>query len=194
VLPLDRGVPLVLAWRRARRHGLGGHRGLAARPFNANEILVSLMLVYVAQQLLNYWSSARGRTRRASTSRRPRPSTPPPGCRNLMTARGCTSACSSRWRWWRWLGVPVPHLPRLPAAGGRPGAGGGALCRLFVARALWTALLHLRRPGRAGRRLEAAGPLGQLTPHVSTGYGFAAIIVAFVGRLHPVGMSSRLLL
>ena len=27
--------------------------------------------------------------------------------------------------------------------------------------------------------LEAAGPLGQLTPHVSPGYGFAAIIVAF---------------
>ena len=35
--------------------------------------------------------------------------------------------------------------------------------------------------------LEAAGPLGQLTPHVPAGYGFAAIIVAFVGRLHPVG-------
>jgi ABC-type uncharacterized transport system permease subunit len=40
--------------------------------------------------------------------------------------------------------------------------------------------------GLAGA-LEAAGPLGQLTPHVPAGYGFAAIIVAFVGRLHPVG-------
>ncbi len=29
--------------------------------------------------------------------------------------------------------------------------------------------------------------MGQLTPHVSTGYGFTAIIVAFVGRLHPLG-------
>ncbi len=36
--------------------------------------------------------------------------------------------------------------------------------------------------------LEAAGPLGQLTPYVPAGYGFAAIIVAFVGRLHPVGV------
>jgi simple sugar transport system permease protein len=36
--------------------------------------------------------------------------------------------------------------------------------------------------------LEVAGPLGQLTPHVPAGYGFAAIIVAFVGRLHPVGI------
>jgi simple sugar transport system permease protein len=29
--------------------------------------------------------------------------------------------------------------------------------------------------------------MGQLTPHVSAGYGFTAIIVAFVGRLHPLG-------
>ena len=29
--------------------------------------------------------------------------------------------------------------------------------------------------------------MGQLTPYVSVGYGFTAIIVAFVGRLHPVG-------
>jgi simple sugar transport system permease protein len=36
--------------------------------------------------------------------------------------------------------------------------------------------------------LEVAGPIGQLTPYVPVGYGFAAIIVAFVGRLHPVGM------
>jgi simple sugar transport system permease protein len=32
------------------------------------------------------------------------------------------------------------------------------------------------------------GPLGQLLPTVSPGYGFAAIIVAFVGRLHPLGI------
>ena len=36
--------------------------------------------------------------------------------------------------------------------------------------------------------LEAAGPLGQLTLYVPAGYGFAAIIVAYVGRLHPVGI------
>jgi simple sugar transport system permease protein len=35
---------------------------------------------------------------------------------------------------------------------------------------------------------EVAGPIGQLLPVVSPGYGFAAIIVAFVGRLHPVGI------
>ena len=35
---------------------------------------------------------------------------------------------------------------------------------------------------------EVAGPIGQLLPSVSPGYGFAAIIVAFVGRLHPFGI------
>lgn len=35
---------------------------------------------------------------------------------------------------------------------------------------------------------EVAGPMGQLTEHVSNNYGFAAIIVAFVGRLQPVGI------
>ncbi len=35
---------------------------------------------------------------------------------------------------------------------------------------------------------EVAGPLGQVVPVISPGYGFTAIIVAFVGRLHPVGI------
>ena len=35
---------------------------------------------------------------------------------------------------------------------------------------------------------EIAGPLGQVVPVISPGYGFTAIIVAFVGRLHPVGI------
>ena len=35
---------------------------------------------------------------------------------------------------------------------------------------------------------EVAGPIGQLTPVISPGYGFTAIIVAFLGRLHPAGV------
>ena len=41
---------------------------------------------------------------------------------------------------------------------------------------------------------EVAGPIGQLLPSISPGYGFAAIIVAFVGRLHPVGIALASLL
>jgi simple sugar transport system permease protein len=35
---------------------------------------------------------------------------------------------------------------------------------------------------------EVAGPIGQITEHISPGYGFAAMIVAFVGRLNPIGI------
>lgn len=35
---------------------------------------------------------------------------------------------------------------------------------------------------------EATGPVGQLVPALPVGYGFTAIIVAFLGRLHPLGI------
>ena len=35
---------------------------------------------------------------------------------------------------------------------------------------------------------EITGPIGQLHREVSPDYGFTAIIVAFLGRLHPVGI------
>ena len=55
-------------------------------------------------------------------------------------------------------------------------------------KALWLALLTSGGAAGLAGALEVAGPIGQLTPYVPAGYGFAAIIVAFVGRLHPVGM------
>ncbi|MEM1289648.1 MAG: ABC transporter permease [Pseudomonadota bacterium] len=36
--------------------------------------------------------------------------------------------------------------------------------------------------------MEVAGPIGELRPTISPGYGFTAIIVAFLGRLNPVGI------
>jgi simple sugar transport system permease protein len=42
--------------------------------------------------------------------------------------------------------------------------------------------------GLAGM-IEVSGPIGQIVPVISPGYGFTAIIVAFVGRLHPVGVT-----
>ena len=35
---------------------------------------------------------------------------------------------------------------------------------------------------------EIAGPVGQLNLNISPGYGFAAIIVAYLGRLHAIGI------
>jgi hypothetical protein len=58
-------------------------------------------------------------------------------------------------------------------------------------RALWLALLIAGALAGIAGGVEATGPIGQLTPTISPGYGFAAIIVAFVGRLHPLGVRAR---
>ena len=55
-------------------------------------------------------------------------------------------------------------------------------------RLLWFALLFSGALAGVAGGVEVTGPVGQLTPTISPGYGFAAIIVAFVGRLHPVGI------
>ena len=44
-----------------------------------------------------------------------------------------------------------------------------------------------RLAGLAGL-FEVAGPAGQISIDFNVGYGFTAIIVAFLGRLHPVGI------
>ena len=41
--------------------------------------------------------------------------------------------------------------------------------------------------GLAGM-IEVSGPIGKIQPMISPGYGFTAIIVAFLGRLHPIGV------
>jgi general nucleoside transport system permease protein len=61
-------------------------------------------------------------------------------------------------------------------------------------RTVWLALLIGGGAAGVAGVAEVAGPLGQLLPTVSPGYGFAAIIVAFVGRLHPVGIAVASLL
>ena len=160
--------------------------------FNANEILVSLMLVYVAVQVLGYlvygpWKDPLGynfpqtKTFEAAT-RIPRLIS---GLAHERSA-WCLAVAGGGW----YLGVSVSHhVPVCPAGGGL-GAGGCALCRVsHRAKRCGPPLLvsgGMRRAWLAGWRWQ--GPLRQLTPYVPAGYGFAAIIVAFVGRLHPVGM------
>jgi ABC-type uncharacterized transport system permease subunit len=53
---------------------------------------------------------------------------------------------------------------------------------------IWTGLLAGGAMAGIAGMGEVSGPMGQLTEHVSNNYGFAAIIVAFVGRLNPVGI------
>jgi simple sugar transport system permease protein len=55
-------------------------------------------------------------------------------------------------------------------------------------RTIWTGMLAGGAMAGIAGMGEVAGPMGQLTEHVSNNYGFAAIIVAFVGRLNPIGI------
>jgi simple sugar transport system permease protein len=52
---------------------------------------------------------------------------------------------------------------------------------------IWMTLLMSGGAAGLAGVMEVVGPIGQLLPSISPGYGFTAIIVAYVGRLHPVG-------
>ncbi len=157
--------------------------------FNANEILVSLMLVYVAEMVLSYlvygpWKDPQGYNFPQTITFAPETKVPRlvPGQRAHIGALIALAAVVLLWvfmfRSYRGFALQLGGLA--PAAARYAG---------FSSRsALWTALLISGGMAGLAGGLEAAGPLGQLTPHVPAGYGFAAIIVAYVGRLHPVGI------
>ena len=157
--------------------------------FNANEILVSLMLVYVAIQLLNFlvygpWKDPQGynfpqtKTFEAVTQM-PRLMDGSRITIGLILALvGAGAVWVFLFRTYAGFAQTVGGLA--PAAARYAG--------FSSRRALWTALLISGGAAGLAGALEVAGPIGQLTPYVPAGYGFAAIIVAFVGRLHPAGM------
>jgi len=157
--------------------------------FNANEILVSLMMVYVAVQVLGLlvygpWKDPLGynfpQTKNFdAVTRIPR----------LMDGSRMTIGVL-----FALLGVGMVWVFLFRTRAGFAQQVGGlapAAARYagFSARqTLWTALLVSGGMAGLAGALEVAGPIGQLTPYVPAGYGFAAIIVAYVGRLHPVGL------
>jgi len=157
--------------------------------FHANEILVSLMLVYVAELLLGYlvygpWKDPQGYNF-------PQTITFVEGARLPRMVRGYRVH----------YGAPLALLSvgliyafmfhtlagfRQQVVGLAPRA--ARYAGFFARRSLWIALLLAGGLAGLAGALEVSGPLGQLTPYVPVGYGFAAIIVAFVGRLHPLGV------
>jgi simple sugar transport system permease protein len=157
--------------------------------FHANEILVSLMLVYVADMVLGYlvygpWKDPAGynfpQTKNfEAVTQIPRLMTGSRVSVGLILALlGAVAVWIFLFRTRAGFAQQVGGLA--PAAARFAG--------FSSRRALWTALLVSGGAAGLAGALEVAGPLGQLTPYVPAGYGFAAIIVAFVGRLHPVGM------
>jgi general nucleoside transport system permease protein len=55
-------------------------------------------------------------------------------------------------------------------------------------RVIWACLMVSGGLAGLAGLFEAAGPVGQLVPSLPVGYGFTAIIVAFLGRLNPIGI------
>ncbi len=157
--------------------------------FNANEILVSLMLVYVGLLLLNYmvtgplkdpmgFNFPQSKNFEAVTQI-------PRLMKGSRVSIGLVIALAGVAALWVFLfrtraGFAQQVGGLAPAAARYAG--------FSSRRAVWIALLTSGAAAGLAGALEVAGPIGQLTAYLPAGYGFAAIIVAFVGRLHPVGM------
>ncbi|HEU0222381.1 MAG TPA: ABC transporter permease [Paracoccaceae bacterium] len=157
--------------------------------FNTSEILVSLMLVYVAIQFLNAMVFGPLKNPEGFAF---------PGSRNFHDS----ALLPKPFDWFRvhlgvyvtLLLVPVAHLLlgnhilgfRIRLAGEAPKA--ARFAGVAESRIILVCLgLSGAAAGLAGM-FEAAGPAEQITQSFPTGYGFTAIIVAYLGRLRPVGI------
>jgi ABC-type uncharacterized transport system permease subunit len=156
--------------------------------FNASEILVSLMLVYVGEQVLSYlvygpWKDPNGYNFPQTVGFVAATRVPHlyDGSRaNVGLPIALALALSF------WILLFRTHAGyKLEVTGLAPQA--ARFAGISSRRALWTSFLVSGGMAGLAGALEVAGPAGQLTTHVPLGYGFAAIIVAFVGRLNPVG-------
>jgi simple sugar transport system permease protein len=157
--------------------------------FNANEILTSLMLVYVAGLVLSLlvhgaWRDPEGFNFPQSRMFHESALLPTLLAGTRLNA-GFLIAVAAVAAGWVFMSRSLAGY-QMRVAGLAPAAANYA--GISAARTVWMGMLIGGAcAGLAGVN-EVAGPLGQLQPSVSPGYGFAAIIVAFVGRLHPVGI------
>jgi simple sugar transport system permease protein len=175
--------------------GVAGGAAWAAIPaflrtrFNTSEILVSLMLVYIAQLLLAYllhgaWRDPEGYNFPQSKAFDDNTILPVllDGQRAtlafplMLVLAGLSWAFSSR----LFAGYRMLVSGQAPAA--------AAYAGFSERRNVWLALLLSGGAAGLAGVCEVVGPIGRLQADISPGYGFAAIIVAFVGRLHPLGI------
>ncbi|MFN3614776.1 MAG: ABC transporter permease, partial [Rubrimonas sp.] len=174
--------------------GLAGGLVWAAIPallrtrFNANEILVSLMLTYVAALLLDWL--VRGPWRSPTSFGFPQSPEFAAAFRLPILLGGtrlhaglllALAACAGLWlmmaRHIRGFGLGVV------GAAPRAGAFGG-----FVEdRAVWFSLLLSGALAGLAGAVEVSAAIGRIQPDIGAAYGFTAIIVAFLGRLNPLG-------
>jgi simple sugar transport system permease protein len=155
---------------------------------NVNEILSSLMLTYVAQYLLIYlvtgpWRDPKGlgfpQTAMFSDG-----ATTPIVVEGTGVHLGCVAAIIAAIAMWALLSKSVLGF-QLRVVGEAPRA--AQFAGFSERRLIWVALLASGGLAGLAGMFEVTGPIGQLTTDISPGYGFTAIIVAFLGRLHPIG-------
>jgi general nucleoside transport system permease protein len=157
--------------------------------FNVNEILVSLMLVYVATLLLSLL--VHGPLRDPQSFGFPESKLFQASAQLPLLAKGlrahvgfivailvavAAAVILARHR----FGVDVRSLGDAPRAARFSG--------VSEPRMVWiTFMISGALAGLAGL-FEAAGPVGQIVPSLPVGYGFSAVIVAFLARLAPLGI------
>jgi general nucleoside transport system permease protein len=157
--------------------------------FGASEILTSLMLVYTADLLLDYlvrgpWRDPKGFNFPTTAEFDPAATVPLvfDGSRlhvGALIALAVVAVASV------FLGRTIKGF-EIKVVGAAPRAArfaGFSADRL----AILTFMISGALAGLAGI-IEVAGPVGHLQPNFSPGYGFTAIIVAFLGRLNPIGI------
>ncbi len=157
--------------------------------YNANEILPSLMLTYVAALFLSFlvhgpWRDPDGLNFPESRMFED-VSLLPILLEETRLNIGAPVALLIVLAGWvmigrAFVGFQIRVVGQSPAAASYAG--------FSQRRLIWTTLLLSGGLAGLAGIFEVAGPIGQLLPSVSPGYGFTAIIVAFLGRLHPVGV------
>ncbi|KFL26796.1 ABC transporter permease [Paradevosia shaoguanensis] len=154
-----------------------------------NEILTTLMLTYVSIQLLNYlvsgpWKNPMGMGQlqtKMFTADQSLPYIIPGTIVQLGTPIAILVAVVAWFVMSRSVfGFEVRTVGAAPHAARYAG--------FSANRTIWVALLISGGLAGLAGVLEAAGPFGRMVPQFPTNYGFTAIIVAFLGRLHPLGI------
>ncbi|WP_440996657.1 ABC transporter permease [Arhodomonas sp. SL1] len=182
-------LPLMLVAGTAGGMAWAAVPALLRTRFNTNEILVSLMLVYVAELLLVYLVNGPLRNPEGFGFPESRmfheAATWSPlilGIRmNFSFLIAIAALIALYFLLARlYLGFQIRTAGLAPAAAHYAGINANRMTWLSL-------LIGGGAAGLAGVN-EVAGPIGQLLPDISPEYGFAAIIVAYLGRLHPVGI------
>ena len=174
--------------------GILGGMAYAAIPaflknrFNANETLTTLMLVYVANLMVDYLARTPWRDPAGHNFPNSRQFT---GGQILPVIFGDSVRISVVFviivvvaAWFMTERTMTGFKIRVLGQSPRAAAFGGFDRKRMVYLAF---LISGGLAGLAGI-CEVAGPIGQFRTTISPGYGFTAIIVAFLGRLHPVGI------